>query len=106
MQAIVDTATPDEDGKEVLRRHLTRNATVDGARAPTQARRVNLVATLRDAQGYVLTDRQRAWTTSNRLVVNGTAFGNLATAVGLAVGDAVIGVTSEGVTAVALTTVV
>lgn len=66
---------------------------------------VPLVATLKDAQGNVLTDRTVAWTSSNLSVANGTASGYTAVIQGLAVGIATISATSEGVTGSAAVTV-
>jgi hypothetical protein len=58
---------------------------------------VPLVATLRDAQGNILTDRPISWTTTNAAVANGVVSGNLALVQGLSVGTATISATSEGV---------
>jgi hypothetical protein len=66
---------------------------------------VPLVATLRDAQGNVITDRSISWITSNAAVANGAVSGNLALVQGLAVGAATISATSEGITGSALITV-
>ena len=67
---------------------------------------VSMIATLRDAQGNIVTGRSASWTSSNLLVANGTILGNVAAITGLAVGVATITVTSEGIVGSAIVTVV
>jgi uncharacterized protein YjdB len=65
-----------------------------------------MVATLRDAQGNIITDRTVTWSSSNLLIVNGLISGNLVELQGLAVGIAVVQATAEGITASANVAVV
>jgi uncharacterized protein YjdB len=65
-----------------------------------------MVATIRDAQGNILTGRTVAWATSNAAVAGGSAAGNVAEIQGLAVGTATITASSEGVTGTATVAVV
>ena len=65
-----------------------------------------MIATLRDAQGIIVSGRFTSLTSSNLLVANGTISGNVAAIAGLAVGVSTITVTSEGNVASAIVTVV
>ena len=65
-----------------------------------------LVATLRDANGNVLTGRTTSWSSSNLAVAGGSFSGNVAVIQGVSVGVATITVTSEGVSANTLVTVI
>lgn len=65
-----------------------------------------IVATLRDAQGRVLTGRVVTWTTSDPNVATGVSEGNVAVVQGVGVGVAIIRATSEGVSGDAIVTVV
>jgi hypothetical protein len=58
---------------------------------------IPLVATLRDAQGNILTDRAISWTTANAAIANGVVSGNLAVVQGLSLGTVTISAISEGV---------
>jgi uncharacterized protein YjdB len=65
-----------------------------------------MVATLRDAQGNVLTGRTIDWFSSDLSIVTGVVAGNLAVLQGLSIGVATISAVSEGVTGLASVAVV
>jgi uncharacterized protein YjdB len=65
-----------------------------------------MVATLRDAQGNVLTNRVVSWFSSNLSIANGVVDGNIAVIQGLSVGVVTISATSEGITGSSTVTVV
>ena len=67
---------------------------------------VQLVATLRDANGIALTGRAVTWSTSNSAVASGTATGNVAAIQGVSSGSATITASSEGVRGTSIITVV
>ncbi len=68
--------------------------------------KVILIATLRDAQGNVLTGRTVSWTSSNLQVANGTVSGNTVEVTGGTVGTATVFATSEGVSGSSVVTVI